>query len=66
MPQVPEMHGFPAGYFRIRAAGTQHYWTVHKFETVHDGNALQLWSLKNDSAVRQQYYHLSHHLLTGI
>ena len=65
MPQVPDMHGFPDEYFRIRAAGTQDYWTVHAVETSLDGNALHLWPSKKDvNAVRQQYYHLSHHSLT--
>ena len=56
MPQVPDMRGFPGGYFHIRAAGTQHYWAIYWGETSHDGNALQLWPSVNDKAVRQQYY----------
>ncbi|KAF8970579.1 hypothetical protein BDZ97DRAFT_51308 [Flammula alnicola] len=65
-----ECTGFPTGYFRIRAAGTQHYWSVHYGETSHDGNAICLWHLGNDNVtqVRQwfHFYHLCHHSLTGI
>ncbi|KAF8968720.1 hypothetical protein BDZ97DRAFT_325778 [Flammula alnicola] len=42
-----ECTGFPTGYFRIRAAGTQHYWLPHYLETSHDGNAVSLWHLIN-------------------
>ena len=36
--------GFPAGYFRIRAAGTNFYWSVHYGDIHEDGNALHLWN----------------------
>ncbi|KAF8968719.1 hypothetical protein BDZ97DRAFT_1797665 [Flammula alnicola] len=47
-----ECTGFPTGYFRIRAAGTQHYWSVHYGETSHDGNAICLWHLGNDNVTQ--------------
>jgi hypothetical protein len=47
--------GFPSGYFRVRAAGTENYLSVLHDETNRDGNALCLWHLdrKKDSYVRQ-------------
>jgi len=38
----PNMRGFPDGYFRIRAAGTNHYWALHGGDSSKDGNVICL------------------------
>lgn len=40
--------GFPTGIFRIRAAGTDHYWTPHCFEARLEGISFCIWSLNGD------------------
>lgn len=57
-PSSRECTGFPTGYFRIRAAGTQYYWTLHHGESSHDGNALCLWHL-NDGVPPTQIFYLN-------
>ena len=37
-----DMHGFPHGYFRIRAAGSEHYWALHGGSSNRDGNVICL------------------------
>jgi hypothetical protein len=35
------MGGFPDRYFRIRAAGTKHYWALYSGNSSKDGNVVQ-------------------------
>jgi hypothetical protein len=37
--------GFPPGMFRIRAAGTDFYWTPHFFDPHEEGNTFCIWPL---------------------
>lgn len=39
-----DMRGFPDGYFRIRAAGSKHYWALHGGDSSKDGNVICLRS----------------------
>ena len=42
-PGVPlDKRGFPDGYFRIRAAGSKHYWALHGGDSSKDGNVICL------------------------
>jgi len=43
------MRGFPDGYFRIRAAGTKHYWALHGGDSSKDGNVICLYDRSDGS-----------------
>ncbi|KAF8903309.1 hypothetical protein CPB84DRAFT_1678168, partial [Gymnopilus junonius] len=47
---------FPAGYFRIRAAGTNLYWSVHHGDIHEDGNALHLYPRHDTDMPEQTFF----------
>ncbi|PPQ97840.1 hypothetical protein CVT26_012936 [Gymnopilus dilepis] len=56
IPPHSKTTGFPSGYFRIRAAGTNHYWGVHCGDVHEDGNGLQLWNLSGKSQAEKFFF----------
>ncbi len=61
-----ECSGFPTGFFRIRAAGTSLYWSLHYRDASDDGNGIDLWSLLQEEHAQVRLicpiswlYHLS-------
>ncbi|EDQ99541.1 uncharacterized protein LACBIDRAFT_316324 [Laccaria bicolor S238N-H82] len=47
------MGGFPNGYFRIRAAGTKHYWALHGGDSSKDGNVICLYEYGDRNHARR-------------
>ncbi|KAF8907836.1 hypothetical protein CPB84DRAFT_239230 [Gymnopilus junonius] len=57
-----ECTGFPTGFFRIRAAGSNHYyhyWSPNFFETYEDGNSLCLWTLNHQGDKESQVFFIN-------
>jgi hypothetical protein len=44
-----DRRGFPDGYFRIRAAGSKHYWALHGGDSSKDGNMICLYDRSDGS-----------------
>ena len=56
------MGGFPDGYFRIRAAGTKHYWGLPGGDSSKDGNII--WLSDDGSENHARVRHLVFYITT--
>ena len=58
------LSGFPDGYFRIRAAGSKHYWALHGGDSSKDGNVIALCDRSNGSENGARVRHLKMFYIT--
>jgi len=55
-----DRRGFPDGYFRIRAAGSKHYWALHGGDSSKDGNIICLFEDGSQNRARVRRLKISY------